>query len=72
MVIAGAFGHPAFLKEYHFFNLKSKFFLLSMFKSLIYIRTKPLFLSCSEIDYTFDTQSRRRAIDILDEVKVPH
>ncbi|KAF8858711.1 NAD(P)-binding protein [Acephala macrosclerotiorum] len=54
-VTAGAFAHPAFLKEHHFFNLK-----------------KPLFLSCSEIDHTFDTQSRRRAIDILQEIKVPY
>jgi dienelactone hydrolase len=26
---------------------------------------RPLFLSCSEIDHTFDTESRRRALDIL-------
>lgn len=25
----------------------------------------PLFLSCSEIDHTFDTESRRKAVDIL-------
>ncbi|CZR63622.1 related to dienelactone hydrolase [Phialocephala subalpina] len=54
-VTAGAFAHPAFLKEHHFFNLK-----------------KPLLLSCSEIDHTFDTKSRRRAIDILQEIKVPY
>jgi len=29
-------------------------------------------LSCSEIDHTFDTQSRRRAIDILREIKTPY
>ncbi|KAH8816644.1 hypothetical protein F5884DRAFT_662720 [Xylogone sp. PMI_703] len=52
VVTAGAFAHPAFLKEHHFFNLKS-----------------PLFLSCSEIDHTFDTASRRRAIDILQSEK---
>lgn len=54
-VVAGAFGHPAFLKEHHFFNLK-----------------KPLFLSCSEIDHTFDTESRRRAIDIIQNGKTPY
>jgi dienelactone hydrolase len=27
--------------------------------------TEPLFLSCSDIDHTFDTESRRRALDIL-------
>jgi len=54
-VTAGAFAHPAFLKEHHFFNLK-----------------KPLLLSCAEVDHTFDSQSRRRAIDILQEIKVPY
>ncbi|RYP18151.1 hypothetical protein DL765_004077 [Monosporascus sp. GIB2] len=47
-VAAGAFAHPAFLKERHFENLK-----------------KPLFLSCSEVDHTFDVQSRCRALDIM-------
>nr|RBQ91263.1 hypothetical protein FVER53263_13894 [Fusarium verticillioides] len=47
-VTAGAFAHPAFLKEHHFTDLK-----------------KPLFLSCSEVDHTFDVPSRRRALDIL-------
>lgn len=28
---------------------------------------RPLFLSCSEVDHTFDTKSRRRALDILSE-----
>ncbi|KAF7540338.1 hypothetical protein G7054_g1460 [Neopestalotiopsis clavispora] len=45
---AGAFAHPAFLKESHFRSL-----------------TKPLFLSCSEIDHTFPADSRNHAIDIL-------
>ncbi|KAL1847805.1 hypothetical protein Daus18300_013847 [Diaporthe australafricana] len=49
---AGAFAHPAFLKESHFRNLK-----------------RPLFLSCAEIDHTFDAQSRRRAVDMLVEDK---
>ncbi|EGP85734.1 uncharacterized protein MYCGRDRAFT_74155 [Zymoseptoria tritici IPO323] len=49
---AGAFAHPAFLKESHFENL-----------------TKPLFLSCSEIDQTFPKEFRRRAVDIMDEKK---
>lgn len=30
---------------------------------------EPLFLSCSEIDHTFDVPSRRRALDILQEGK---
>ncbi|RBR25046.1 uncharacterized protein FIESC28_02170 [Fusarium coffeatum] len=30
---------------------------------------KPLFLSCSEIDHTFDVPSRRRALDILQDKK---
>jgi hypothetical protein len=29
------------------------------------LRTEPLFLSCTDIDHTFDTASRRRALDIL-------
>jgi dienelactone hydrolase len=45
---AGAFAHPAFLKEHHFERLE-----------------KPLFLSCAEIDHTFDTESRNRAVDIM-------
>ncbi|KAI0415515.1 Alpha/Beta hydrolase protein [Xylaria grammica] len=51
-VSAGAFAHPAFLKEDHFRSIK-----------------KPLFLSCSEVDHTFDVSSRRRALDILQEEK---
>ncbi|KAL2108110.1 hypothetical protein VUR80DRAFT_4255 [Thermomyces stellatus] len=47
-VTAGAFAHPAFLKEHHFRKIQ-----------------KPLFLSCSEVDHTFDVPSRRRALDIL-------
>ncbi|KAI0448773.1 hypothetical protein F5B21DRAFT_518683 [Xylaria acuta] len=55
-VTAGAFAHPAFLKEHHFRNIE-----------------RPLFLSCSEIDHTFDVSSRRRAVDILrNEKKVYH
>ncbi|KAF4908661.1 Hydrolase tropI [Colletotrichum viniferum] len=35
--------------------------------------TKPLFMSCSEIDHTFDVPSRRRALDILQsEKKIYH
>ncbi|KAF2735117.1 alpha/beta-hydrolase [Polyplosphaeria fusca] len=49
---AGAFAHPAFLKEHHFRNLK-----------------KPLFLSCAEVDHTFDTESRNKAIEIMNEGK---
>lgn len=52
---AGAFAHPAFLKESHFANLK-----------------RPLFLSCAEIDHTFDAQSRRRAVDMLIADKKPY
>lgn len=32
-------------------------------------RPEPLFLSCAEIDHTFDAASRRRAIDILQSDK---
>lgn len=34
-VSAGAFGHPAFLNEHHFENLKSVFRLLSLYTLLI-------------------------------------
>ena len=30
---------------------------------------EPLFLSCAEVDHTFDTQSRRKAVDILQDEK---
>lgn len=30
---------------------------------------EPLFLSCAEIDHTFDTAARRRAVDILQSEK---
>jgi len=30
---------------------------------------EPLFLSCSEIDHTFDVPSRRKALDILQKEK---
>ncbi|KAL2863971.1 uncharacterized protein BJX67DRAFT_390268 [Aspergillus lucknowensis] len=54
-VSVGAFGHPAFLKEEHFINLK-----------------KPLFLSCAEEDHTFNTESRRRALDIMTSHEKTH
>jgi dienelactone hydrolase len=31
--------------------------------------SEPLFLSCSEVDHTFDTDGRRLAIDILQREK---
>ncbi|KAK3686285.1 hypothetical protein LTR37_019968 [Vermiconidia calcicola] len=49
---AGAFAHPAFLNESHFFNL-----------------SKPLFLSCAEIDHTFPNELRNRAVDIMQAEK---
>ncbi|PKS12495.1 hypothetical protein jhhlp_000702 [Lomentospora prolificans] len=55
IVTAGAFAHPAFLKEHHFKNVR-----------------KPLFLSCSEIDHTFDGPSRRKALDILQAEKATY
>ena len=67
-VTAGAFAHPAFLKEHHFTSLKSKFCYCSSGTSMGVDRIdciEPLFLSCSEIDHTFDTASRRKAIDLL-------
>lgn len=45
---AGAFAHPAFLKDFHFENL-----------------TKPVFLSCSELDHTFPTESRNKAVEMM-------
>lgn len=36
---------------------------------LTHINSEPLFLSCAEIDHTFDLASRRRALDILQEGK---
>ena len=71
-VSAGAFAHPAFLKEHHFQNLKSTSFPLLRFAILLTCRVEPLFLSCADADHTFDTASRRRAIDILQEDKKPY
>ncbi|CAK7200427.1 hypothetical protein SEUCBS139899_003122 [Sporothrix eucalyptigena] len=47
-VQAGAFAHPAFLKEHHFRNING-----------------PLFLSCAEIDHSFNDEGRRKAVDIM-------
>ena len=52
---AGAFCHPAFLKEHHFENIQ-----------------RPLFLSCAEVDHTFETAARNKSIDILREAKKPY
>jgi len=71
-VTAGAFAHPAFLKEHHFYNLKSTIFLSYKgirCRFLADLRAEPLLLSCSEIDHTFPAKSRREAIDILTEEK---
>lgn len=47
---AGAFAHPAYLKEHHFAKLG-----------------RPLYLACAECDHTFDTESRRKAVDIMSQ-----
>jgi dienelactone hydrolase len=70
LVTVGAFAHPAFLKEHHFTNLKSKISsarpcLSSSFADRKVPLLEPLFLSCSEIDHTFDVPSRRKALDIM-------
>lgn len=69
-VTVGAFAHPAFLKEHHFTNLKSKKCKdrVAYFANQIIV-VEPLFLSCSEIDHTFDVPSRRRALDIMQKEK---
>ena len=61
---AGAFAHPAFLKDHHFHNLQSTSTAI-ISPPLLIRHAEPLFLSCSEIDHTFDVQSRRKALDIL-------
>lgn len=70
IVAVGAFGHPAFLKEQHFENLKGEIACCTSHycNNSIHI-PGPLFLSCSEIDHTFDTASRRKALDILQNKK---
>lgn len=71
--VAGAFAHPAFLKEHHFKNLKGKQATVANASyHLTHARPAPLYLSCSEIDHTFDTPSRRKALDILQEGKHPY
>ncbi|KAF8198268.1 Alpha/Beta hydrolase protein [Mycena galopus ATCC 62051] len=54
-IVAAAFGHPAWLTEDQFKNLKH-----------------PLLLSCAETDFTFTTEFRRRAEDILVETKAQY
>lgn len=34
--------------------------------------TKPLFLSCAETDFTFETEARNKAIDILRKAEKPY
>jgi dienelactone hydrolase len=73
---AGAFAHPAFLKEHHFENLKSESpqpairiknqHRLSDPETIAQLKD-PLLLSCSQHDSTFPKESRRRAVDIMDE-----
>jgi dienelactone hydrolase len=36
------------------------------------LHEEPLFLSCAEVDHTFDTPSRRRALEILQTEKKPY
>lgn len=69
IVTVGAFAHPAFLKEHHFKNIKRTWYPRSFMtwnpRLTLAHHTGPLFLSCSELDHTFDVPSRRRALDIL-------
>lgn len=78
---AGAFAHPAFLKEHHFRQIKSERELPPLERSkidkekkdtvtLTWLDSKePLFLSCSGVDHTFPTEARREAVDILRQDK---
>lgn len=76
-VAAGAFAHPAFLREHHFRDIKSESSSLARDEAhgkphpanLRCCFLEPLFLSCAETDHTFDVPSRRRALDILQEEK---
>jgi dienelactone hydrolase len=69
-VVAGAFAHPAFLKEHHFRNIESKFWGCKIeSRSRADLLVEPLFMSCSEVDHTFDAPSRRMALDILQKEK---
>ncbi len=71
MCSAGAFAHPAFLKESHFYNLESM--PLCAHHDDTHLAdscgTEPLFLSCSEIDHTFPNEFRNRAVDIMQAEK---
>jgi dienelactone hydrolase len=68
-VTAGAFAHPAFLKEHHFENIESMCIVprhRGRRRTLIvWYFIEPLFLSCAEEDHTFDLPSRQRALAIL-------
>lgn len=67
-VTAGAFAHPAFLREEHFTKITSECSYPCTPKQGTrdsILNTEPLFLSCSEEDHTFDKNSRRTALKIL-------
>lgn len=72
--LVGGFGHPAFLKEHHFTNIKSELPAILVVAScwptgINAICLGPLFMSCSEIDHTFNTESRAKALAILEHGK---
>lgn len=71
-VTAGAFAHPAFLKDHHFHDLKSQYRSTALHVHLLTMSSEPLFLSCAEIDHTFPTESRNKAIDILQNAGKPY
>lgn len=73
-ISAGAFAHPTSLKEEHFMNLKRECgearadpeaLSVALRSVLTRRRAEPLLLSCAENDHAFETDSRRKAIDIL-------
>jgi len=67
-VTAGAFAHPAFLKEEHFNKITSECTYPCTPKQRTWdsrLNIEPLFLSCSEEDHTFDKNSRGTALKIL-------
>lgn len=54
-------------------NLKSNIpLLMQPFLGISDEYSEPLFLSCSDIDHTFDTESRRRALDLLHTGNTPY
>ncbi|KAJ2996433.1 hypothetical protein NUW54_g7240 [Trametes sanguinea] len=65
-IVAGAFGHPAFLDEEHFRGIKRESATICRVASVVDPQDTPgpLLMSCAEVDHTFPLELRAKGVSL--------